>query len=339
MGEVLEHDDADDDWGAGRRYVAMVSEVPGAEAASSSPSDAPASSEPPAADLTHPYATDLPIAAVSTVLAVSTFLPWYHGPKGFGISVSGWSSGTWGPVIFFLALGSLALIALRRVNVSVSLPVEESLVHEGAGWISLVGAVVKSRFHPGVSGLLGTSWGVWIAIALSAGLIILAGRMAPHAPFVLRPGWARGRAGIVGLSVLAIVVAGSAVFGATNSASLRPSGRDSRSFSGSVSGKLPECAKGFALPAGLKPEFGFGAGTACSFELTSAQTPVQVAKAFKTLFKAKRYTYSIDPGAPGSTVFSVTKPRCAKVAIVPGMKGSIVGVSFTSACPTPSPRA
>src|SRR5206468_5818725 len=65
-----------------RRYFAVVSEVPGVEVVSEAQ---PAPSAGAARRGRDRYATDLPTLVVSAALAASTFLPWYKGPKGFGI--------------------------------------------------------------------------------------------------------------------------------------------------------------------------------------------------------------------------------------------------------------
>jgi hypothetical protein len=286
------------------------------------------------------YVTDLPVAVVSAVLAASTFLPWYKGPRGFGIHSSGWASGSWGPIILFLAAGSVALIALRRLGVRVGLPVDESLIHEAAGWVSLVGAVLMSRLRPGPEGLLTADYGVWIAIATAAVLIVLAGRMSPHAPLVVRPGWQKGRAGLIGIVVLGVIVAGSAVFGVTNNPKLRATGSVSDPLTGSVQGKVPDCAKGFPIPDDVKPQYGFGVGGTCQVQMTSTKSTKILTDEFRTGMKAKGWVFTEDQRQPGVWIFAITKPRCGTLAIVPAESGSIAAVGFTPCgTPSPTPRA
>ncbi len=314
-----------------RRYVAVVSEVPGA---------AGFAEEQPAVRKTTPrgtdrYATDLPLLVVGALLAGSTFLPWYKGPSGYAVSVSGWTSGTWGPVIFFLGLGSVALIALRRMGVHVNLPVEESLLHEGAGWISLVGAVLKSRLRPGPEGLLSASYGVWIAIAAAAILIVLAGRMAPHAPLVLRPGWHKGKAGVVGIALLGVVVIGSAALGTINHASVQPK----QTTIPQVPGRVPNCARVLPKPRDLKPQTGFEAAGECQGQWGSTKPSSQLVNEFRTLLKAKGWKFTEDKKHPGVAIFVITKPRCGQLVILPIDKGSIAAVRLTPCVsPTSSSR-
>ena len=287
---------------------------------------------------TDSYATDIPIAIVSALLAASTFLPWYKGPQGYHITATGWGSGTWGPLIFFLGIGSILLVILRRAGVAVSLPIEESLFHEGAGWVALVGAVIKSRFRPGPKDFLTASYGVWIAIGIAAVLIVLAGRMSPHAPLVLRPGWHRTSAGAVGLVLLTVVAAGSALFGWVNTASLTQSASGGDAFAGTIKGKVPACAKSFPLPPGLKPQYGFDTQGACQVQFAAKGSSTDVTAAFRALFASKQYKYTEIAGAPGSVVFTITKPRCATLAVIPAERGSTVAIAVTPcALPTSSP--
>jgi hypothetical protein len=313
--------------------MAVVSEVPGVEVFAEEEAAGP---HPPTRRGSERYATDIPVLIVSALLAGLTFLEWYKGPPGFGISASGWQSGTWGPIILFLAAGSVALVALRRLGVHISLPVDESLLHEGAGWVTLVGAVIKSRLRPGTEGLLSASYGVWITVGAAAVLIVLAGRMSPHAPFVVRPGWHRAKAGVLGMIVLAAVVAGSAVFGTINSASLEPKGNPSDLLAGTVRGKLPDCAKVFPLAAGLKPQYGFGTGAACQAVLSSTKTPPQISAEFRALLKSKNYVFTEDSPTPGSVRWTITRPRCATLIVVPDQKGTTV-VVVLSPCGSPTP--
>lgn len=285
------------------------------------------------------YPTDIPIAIASALLAGSVFVEWYKGPRSLDVSASGWTSGSLAPLILFLAAGSLLLVVLRRLRVSVSLPVEESLAHEAVGWVTLVAAVVKSRIRPSLASFsLTTSYGVWITIGVAALLVVLAGRMSPRAPLVFRPGWHRGRAGVVGLVMILAVIAGSAVFGATNSPKLVAESSNPDLFKGTVRGRLPDCAEGFPFPTGVKPEFGFDTATTCQAQLSSTQDSTALINAFKASLKSAKWTFTEVKGAAGSSVFSITKPRCATLAVVPDRTGSIIAVSFTT-CPPPTPTA
>jgi hypothetical protein len=57
------------------------------------------------------------------------------------------------------------------------------------------------------------------------------------------------------------------------------------------------------------------------------------------LLKKNKYVFTELTGAPGSTVFTITKPRCATLAVVPAETGSIAAIAFTTcASPTPARR-
>jgi hypothetical protein len=205
-----------------------------------------------------------------------------------------------------------------------------------------VAAVVKTRWRPDVLSVSITpSYGVWIAIVAAALLVIFGGRMSPRAPLVMRPGWQRMRGGALGAALLILVVAGSAVFGVVNSPSKQPGAvANPDLFKGTVRNKVPDCAKDFPLPAGVKPELGFDTGSTCQAQLTSTQGSVAVIDLARTALKNAKWTFTEVKGAAGSSVFSITKPRCATLAIVPTERGSLVALAYTRcASPTPSPSA
>jgi hypothetical protein len=90
-------------------------------------------------------ARTVPAAGVAspTAVANSVLLPEPFGPSTAtnaprGTSVSGWESGAWGPVVFFLALGSLALAVTRLLGIRVSLPLPHPTIHEGVGWVAIL---------------------------------------------------------------------------------------------------------------------------------------------------------------------------------------------------------
>jgi hypothetical protein len=280
------------------------------------------------------YGADIPVALASALLGASVFLPWYTGPPGYGLSVSAWATGSWGPVILFLAAGSLLLVALRRVGLAVSLPIEESLVHEAAGWLALAAAVLKSRFRPGLEGLL-LSYGLWVGIGGAVLLIILAGRMSPHAPLVFRPGWHRGRAGKIGAVVLLAMIGGSAAFGMINTTPLVPKASVSN-VPGVITGRLPDCAKGFPVPSGVRPTQAFE--RPCQAQLSSDKTAADVTAAFDAALKQGGWTFTSAVQGPGATTFTLTKPTCGTLVVVGAQGGTIAIVAF-GPCPTTQPTA
>ncbi|MGH2784414.1 MAG: hypothetical protein ACRDJ1_04080 [Actinomycetota bacterium] len=283
------------------------------------------------------YGEDIPIAIVSVALAVSAFLPWYKGQGGFEASVSAWASGTWGPIIFFLGLGSLALLILRRAGVRLSLPFEESLLHELAGWVALAGGVIKSRYRPGPEGVLGISWGLWVGLGAAFALAFLAGRMAPHAPLVRRPRWYRERGGAVAAIVLLVVVAGSSVFGTINKTEPLSSIQDPGTIPGLVRGRLPDCAAGFPIPSIVRPVQ--GVEQPCQAHLQSDRPAAEVVTAMQQALTQAGWTVTVGETG-GTTTLNITAPKCATAAIVGATQGSVSVVAFgICASASPTPRA
>lgn len=279
------------------------------------------------------YTEDIPIAFVAAGLAVSAFLPWYKAESAVNLTVTAWASGTWGPIIFFLALGSFLLVAFRRFGVTLSLPFEEALLHEFAGWVALAGGVIKSRYRPGVEGLLGVSWGLFVGLGAAFVLAFLAGRMSPHAPLVRRPKWYRARGGVTAALLFLVVIGGAAAFGTINSTKLFGSPVSPDNLPGLVRGRLPDCAGDFPLPAIVKPIQ--GVEQPCQAHLQSDRPGAEVIAAMKTTLEGAGWTVIAGTTGPTSTL-TLTKPQCATVAVVGAEQGSVAVVAF-GICTTPSP--
>lgn len=330
------------------RPVPVVPDLPGAPPAPDAagrpqapspearPPEAPPREAPAQLDA---YPEDPFVAAAAAVLAASTFLPWYVS-RG-GVAASGWGTGTWGPVVFFLALGSLALVVMRRRGMAVGLPFEESLIHEGIGWVSLGATVLKTRMPPQPRELFGAGFGVWIALAAAVALALLAGRMSPHAPLVLRPGWHRGTAGRVGLLLIVAVVAGSGVFGATNSFRLEaagPLGPIGKLPPGTVQGRLPKCAKGFPVPSGVTPGIGFEETGVqrCAATLQARRPLSELATLYRGALTRAGWKFKVTQETPFTTL-ELTGPRCGTLVIVGAGSNSAATLSLSPCGPTPSP--
>jgi hypothetical protein len=286
---------------------------------------------------------------MAAVLVASVFLPWYKAPTGFAQKgLSGWATGTWGPVIAFLGLGALAIVALRRLRIPVSLPYPETIVLEAIGWVATLTAIVKARFKPEYETTVHLKVGldnkIWIAVAAGLALALLAGRASGKTPFVAVPGWLRGRAGKIGLAVLLVIVAGGAAFGLTNkykpattsAGGVTPGG----AAPSTVRGKLPDCAKGFPVPAIAKPYSGqsSNANNTCVALLTSQSKATDVANAFRAALTKAGYKFTVKAGVGGATVITLTSPRCGNLQIVaiaqtPSTKA--IGNSFASLILTP----
>src|SRR5207247_10794700 len=83
-----------------RRYVAVVSEIEGAEPFPAQETRLfPTTREYAQADT---YPTDIPIGLAAALLAGSVFFRWYVGQPGFPVFVTGWRRGTLAPLILFL---------------------------------------------------------------------------------------------------------------------------------------------------------------------------------------------------------------------------------------------
>lgn len=285
------------------------------------------------------YREDIPIAIASLLLAGSTFLPWYKGTGTFDLSVSAWQSGTWGPIIFFLGIGSFLLVALRRAGITLSLPFDEALVHEAFGWVALAGGVIKSRKPPGGNVLEIDRLGLFIGVGAAFVVAFLGGRMAPHAAMVRRPRWYRTRNGTFGVLFLVAIAAGAATFGTINSTSLvgaplLPDG-DPRDI---VAGRLHACAGEFPLPATVRVIQGIG-GSSCQAHLQSDRPPQEVVTALKTTLEQAGWTVVAGPTGGPTTTLSVTKPRCATIVVVDtGTGEGSVAVAAFGLCTTPSPQ-
>lgn len=280
------------------------------------------------------YAGELRVAGLAVLLAATTFLPWYtvrtQGGMSSGAgpsSASGWSSGTWGPIIFFLALASAALVGLRRAGVRVSLPFDEPLLHEVVGWVSVVGVVVKSRFVPNFSlyGQETRGIGIWVALAAGFGLAIFAGRMLPRASVVLLPGWYRGAAGVTGAAILVAALAGGLAFGFVNDAGGGKSGAAANPLKTEiVKGRLHRCARGLPVPAGLKVSESSrrSAGTfdVCVVSMGSSQMSVKSATAvFQAALKKAGWRFTVKSETAPFAQFELKTPRCGVVVISTGL--------------------
>jgi hypothetical protein len=318
--------------------MSIVSEVPASELIDGLHTEEPVL--PKSAPEVERYPQDIPVAILSAILAGSAFLPWYRSSGG-GPSPSGWTSGTWGPIILALGVGSFLLIVLRRIKVAVGLPFEESLVHEAIGWVSLIGIALKSRFRPG-SDLFGVGWGIYVAIGAAVPLLLIAGRMSPHAPLVVRPGWFRGRAGRIGIVVIAVVLAGGATFATRNAVDLKGTvGTNRRLPPGTVRG-LPKCAESFPLPKNTKPTFGVGDKDAptCQAYFSDERSLADTVAAFKEALDKDGWVYTTQQQSPAVTQFDISKPRCGQLYVVSntpqGGGGSLAYATF-GPCNTPGP--
>ncbi|HVL89230.1 MAG TPA: hypothetical protein VM841_03235 [Actinomycetota bacterium] len=302
------------------------------------------------------YPEDIPVMVVSALLAVSVFLPWYKLTSAFRqttVTASGWETGTWGPMIFFLGLASLAIAVFRRAGVRVGLPVADSHLHEGIGWAAIIGAVIKLRAVPKEQGIqMGWNWGIIVAIVAAFALAFLAGRMSGSMTFTTIPGWFRGRAGKIGLAVLLLAIAGSALFGITQNVSPyalatgRPTtdgGGDGGVASNVLRDEFPKCAEGFPRPADAKPREGVEqkGQSPCVFTFSTAETPDELLKFYTSELKKDGWSVQALPsrGEGIGHAMTFSSPKCGSMSMqrAQGASESNVIVAVGGPCPTFQP--
>jgi len=298
---------------------------------------------------------ELFVAIACAVLAASVFLPWYGTLIS---SQSGWASGTWGPVVFFLALAGIAIVALRRMKVPVSFPYDHSLVLEGIGWVSVVFTFIK-RFRPPHIGTIaaGQKYGIIVAMFAAVAVALLGGRVSSAASLVQRPGWLKDRGGKTGALVLAISIALGAVFAFANGGepgAPKPIANNQsvpKTFKG-----LPPCAtkQRFPTPAGVKATQGqevTATGSQLSFcfaVFTSSLPAKTVFDRFKAALTANGWKYiATKTTSAVSAGLTLTSPQCGTVAIqqppkpTTGSKAPKVSTTISayfSKCSIPAPR-
>lgn len=303
---------------------------------------APAVAEPaPVSAGVQIYPQDLGVAALGLFLAIAAFFPWY---SQVGLQVSGWGSGTWGPLVFFLGLGVALLIGLRRAGVKVALPVEEPLLLEGAAWLAAFGVALKAVRPPTFALLkMGPAWGTWLSLVAAVGLALLAGRMSPRAPLVWIPGWYRGTAGRAGVLVLGGVLAGSLGFGLANDSTPGGATGGASSPITPIKGKLPKCAKELPVLKGLRPTVGYessrGATGICVAQLTGRKSVRTFAKAYETALGRDGWKFSTTQNTKTIVLYQLTKPRCGSVLIskTPTVGGTNVTLTLNPCAPSPPP--
>ena len=277
---------------------------------------------------------ELGVGIFATLLAGSVFLPWYHNTI---TTVSGWSSRTWGPIIFFLALAALAIVVLRRMQVPIAFPVEAPLIVEGIGWLCVIGLILKRYFQPTVLGVKLPSDGwIFASLACALGLAILAGTASSNTAFVLRPRWFSGRPGWIGTAVLVVALAGGFALGFTGSsvptpAALKPTPRLTQ-FRG-----LPNCARRLHLPTppGFTAYFGYES-TSC---IATWQTSFGLNRAYlryKAALRAAHWTVTDGQQKTGGRAGMLSGPACGSVSVATGRAQVLVEVVTFPCRGTPS---
>jgi hypothetical protein len=166
--------------------------------------------------------------------------------------------------------------------------------------------------------------------------------MGPRAPLVLRAGWYRARGGRLGASVLGLALAGAAVFGATSSFDLQAGlrGQAPQATPNVIRGRLPGCARGIPVPAGVTPLLGYGPSgpqALCIAQLESSLTPARLAALYKRELRKRGWTFDVPRQQGGFQTLLLKRPRCGSAAFVQAQNGrSIVQIALTD-CPRPVP--
>jgi hypothetical protein len=314
------------------------------------------------------YPQDWFVAVLSAALAATVFLPWYHVQFGTRkLPLTGWQTGTWGPVVFFLALGSLALAVTRLAGVRVSLPLPHPTIHEGVGWVAIFAVLLKRLMRPALpddlrfGAVVVQSW--WILAPIIIGLLLafMAGRMTSGPPLVIIPGWRRGREGAIGLALALVVVVGGIALGVTKSGSLDTVIRNKQNSAlpgggtnagGSrpsafkpLIGKFPACASSIPSPPGAKPETAVeqSSTTPCIWVMNAESKPDAILSFYRTALQKDGFTYTVSQSNAAGSTLSFTGKKCGNISIQnaqPGKKGSRVAV-YLAPCPSAkaTPRA
>jgi hypothetical protein len=275
---------------------------------------------------------ELLVGIASALLAISVFFPWYESAGG-AIKVSGWASGTWGPISFFFALAAVAIVGLRRARVPLSFPLEHTLILEAVGWISVIGILIK-RLRPLKlsdqlgGGTLGSARGIFIALGAAILVALLAGRLSTGTSFVIRPGWLRESGGKLVAAILVVALIAGIAFGLTNKAGDAKGAAPPKGSSITPVQGLPQCAKrlGFPVPSRVKPTTGIEPIGGVGYCVAQFTTTLSVTKAFRryqtALAKAGwSFKTSAQPQTSSARALELTRPQCGTLSFV-GRKGA-----------------
>jgi hypothetical protein len=296
----------------------------------------PAKGSPPAIDRP---AIELGVAGFAALLAGSVFLPWYHNVPG---TVSGWASGTWGPVIFFFAVAVVAIVLLRRQGIAVSFPVEPTLVVEAIGWVCVLGVIAKRFFPPKAFGYkLPTDGWLFVSLALALGLALLAGMSSSNAAFVLRPSWWKSTGGKIGTAILVIALAGGLTFGLTNTAVSTTIPQVKANPPAVQSKGLPPCAKRINLPTpdGYTAVLGseIPSISHCAVQFSSS-LPLQIAfTRFVAALRGAGWTVQAGRSSSNYRLAALTGRTCGSLTVAVTQPKVLVALVNLSPCPAVTP--
>ena len=284
-------------------------------------------------------AVELGVAAFATLLGASVFLPWYHSAPG---TVSGWSSGTWGPIIFFLAVSAIAIVLLRRQGIPVAFPIEPTLVIEAIGWVCVIALILKRYFPPKAFGFkLPTDGWLFLSMGLAIGLALLAGVASSNAAFVLRPGWWKGAGGRIGAAVLVVALAGGLSFGLTNTAVSTTIPQVQANSPAITSKGLPPCAKRLHVPTpnGFTAVLGteIRSINQCAVQYSSSLSLPTAFDRFVGALRGSGWTVQAGRSSPMYRLASLSGPTCGSLTVAVTQSKVLVALVNLSPCPVVTP--
>lgn len=109
------------------------------------------------------------------ILLISVFLSWYSVS---GIGISGWDGTKWSILVLLCAMGAIAIVVLRVVDVDLgALPFPIAYVMLGLGGLSTLIVVLKILLRPGGSLLgavyrVGISYGIFVSLIASVAVLV-----------------------------------------------------------------------------------------------------------------------------------------------------------------------
>jgi hypothetical protein len=111
------------------------------------------------------------------ILMLSTFMGWYTGSGvGVKLAVIGWNTGVLGKLVFFIGLGTLAIVMLRESGVELPASTPESLVILALGALATVFVLIRVLSIPDAV-LPADSRGIGLWISLLAAIGVIAGAL------------------------------------------------------------------------------------------------------------------------------------------------------------------
>ena len=110
------------------------------------------------------------------VLALSSFMNWYAGPRspadGLLVSITGWHTGPLGKLVFFVGAAILVLVALREAGIELPAAVPESLVIIALGSLATIFIVIRVISIPDDFYFAGRGVGIWISLVAALAVIV-----------------------------------------------------------------------------------------------------------------------------------------------------------------------